>query len=254
MKSELPLSGKRIVVTRTEDQSESITTQLEKLGALVLCVPTIRIEPASLSGEDAARVAGLYRYDVLIFTSVNAVKNVAGHTGLRKSADGKPFVIAIGKKTAEAIHEAGIVPDFVPDKINSAELMKSLDDFDWKGKRVLIPKGNLSGSDVADSVRSHGGSPEEVVVYNTLPNNSMDVNLKRQIVEGKFDVVAFFSPSQIKNFLDVFGAPLLHGKEIAVIGPTTKKAAENFGLNVDVVPENSTVENLVSSLAGHERA
>ncbi len=254
MQVDLPLSSKRIVVTRTEDQSESITTELEKFGAHVLCVPTIRIETAALSQEDSARIAGFSGYDVVIFTSVNAVKNAALHAGMKKGADGKPFVIAIGKKTSETVTQAGIIPDFVPDKFNSAELMKSLGDFDWKGKRVLIPKGSLSGSEVADSVRAHGGAAEEVVVYNTLPNDSIDVGMKEQIVAGEFDIVAFFSPSQVRNFLGVFGARVLSGKEIAAIGPTTRKAAENLGLGVDVVPENSTIENLVASLVRHEKA
>jgi uroporphyrinogen III methyltransferase / synthase len=254
MKVDLPLSQKRIVVTRSADQSESISSELEKFGAQVICVPTIIIEPAALSPADAARIAEFGRYDVVVFTSVNAVKHVARHVDLKKSADGKPFVIAIGRKTAESIRESGIEPDFIPEKFNSVEMMKSLADFDWRGKRVLIPKGSLSMSDVADSVRSHGGTPDEVVVYNTLPNNSIDVKLKQQIIAGGFDVVVFFSPSQIRNFLDVFGAPVLKGKEIAVIGPMSKRAAENLGLSVDVVPENSTTENLVASLVGHEKA
>lgn len=254
MRVDLPFAQKRIVVTRTEEQSDFLASELEKLGARVIGLPTIRIEPSHLSPADAARISGFGKYDVVIFTSINAVRNVRSHVDLRKSADGKPFVVAIGKKTAESIMGAGLAPDFIPAKFNSDELMKSLRGFDWNGKRVLIPKGDLAGSVAADSIRSQGGTVEEVVVYNTLPNDSLDEDLKARITSGEFDAVVFFSPSQIKNFLSIFGASVLEGKEIAVIGPTTKRGAENLGLKVDVVPDNSTTESLIASMVEHEKA
>lgn len=253
MTFDLPLDHKRIVVTRAEEQSDSFVSELERLGAHVLCVPMIKIEPARVSAEDAARITGFQTYDVAIFTSVNAVRNIRPYADMKRGVDGRPFVVAIGKKTAESIRESGVAPDFVPDKFNSAELMKSLDNFDWNGKRVLIPKGSLSGSDIACYVALHGGTADEVVVYNTLPTDSIDEELRSRIVPGEFDAVVFFSPSQIKNFLSAFGASVLRGKEIAVIGPTTRKAAENLGLKVDVVPENSTLEGLIASMVEHEK-
>lgn len=254
MNDSLPLSGRRIVVTRAEEQSGFISNELEKLGASVLGIPTIRIEAAMLSPEDDAKVAAFGKYDVAIFTSTNAVTHVLSRVVLKKGKDGKPFVVAIGKRTAEMLNESGIAPDFIPDKFNSADLMKSIDGLDWKGKKVFVPKGSLTGSEVADSIKAHGGTVEEVVVYNTLPNDSIDGQLKGEVKSGKFDAIVFFSPSQIKNFLSVFGNSVLRGKEIAVIGPTTKKAAESSGLHVDVMPGNSTTESLIASMVEHEKA
>lgn len=254
MTYELPLSGKRIVVTRAEEQSGFLSSELEKLGAEVLGVPTIKIEPVELPADDAAKISAFGSYDVAVFTSTNAVRHVRSHVGLKKGPDRKPYVVAIGKRTADLLAESGIAPDLVPDRFNSADLMKALGEFDWKGKRVLVPKGNLAGSEVADSIRTHGGAAEEVVVYCTKPNDNIDVKLKRQVGSGEFDTVVFFSPSQVKNFLNVFGTSVLDGKKIAVIGPTTKKAAESSGLCVDVVPRNSTTESLITSMVEHEKA
>lgn len=254
MRVDLPLAQKRIVVTRAEEQSDFLASQLEKLGARAIILPTIRIEPSQLSPADVERISNFGNYDVVIFTSRNAVENVRSHVDLKKRPDGKPFVVAIGKKTAESIVERGLTPDLTPQKFNSDELMKSLRAFDWKNKRVLIPKGNLAGSDVPDSIRVGGGTVDEVVVYSTLPNNSFSEELKTLIVSGEFDAVVFFSPSQIKNFIGIFGAPVLDGKEIAVIGPTTKKAAENVGIKVDVMPENSTTESLIASMVEYEKS
>lgn len=251
MGNDKPLSGRKIVVTRAEEQSGFITSELEKLGARVIGVPTIKIEPANLSPEDAARVAGFADYDVVIFTSVNAVAHLRSRVDLKKGSTGRPYIVAIGKRTAEALREAGIVPDLVPDKFNSADLMESLGGLDWRGKRILIPKGQLAGSEVGDSIKAQGGTVMEVVVYNTLPNDGIGGEMKNTVTSGDFDTVVFYSPSQIKNFLSLFGMSVLKGKGIAVIGPTTMKAAENSGLKVDVVPENSTTESLVASMVEH---
>lgn len=250
----LPLSGRRIVVTRAEEQSGSITTGLEKLGANVIGLPTIQIEPASLSPEDSRKVSAIVNYDVVVFASVNAVQHLRSHVSIKKDAAGRPFVVAIGRRTAELLNESGIKPDLIPEKYTSTDLLKTLAGLDWKGKKVLIPKGNLAGSEVAVSIRAHEGEVDEVVVYNTLPNESLDEGLKSLISSRGFDAIVFFSPSQIKNFLAMFGASVLKGKEIAVIGPTTKKAAENAGLKVDVVPVNSTIESMIASMVEYEKA
>jgi uroporphyrinogen-III synthase len=250
----LPLSGKRIVVTRAEEQSGAITSGLEKLGANVIGLPTIKIEPANLSPDDVRKVSSAGNYDAVVFTSVNAVRHLLSHVSFKKEAAGRPYVVAIGKTTAELLNESGIKPDMVPEKYTSTDMLKSLAGLDWKGKKVLIPKGNLAGSDVALSIRADEGEVDEIVVYNTLPNDSLDEKLKSRISSGEFDAVVFFSPSQAKNFLAIFGASVLKRKEIAVIGPTTKKAAENAGLYVDVVPVNSTTESLIASMVEHEKA
>lgn len=253
MEGNQPLAGKRIVVTRAEAQAGFITSELKRLGANVLGVPTIKIEPAKLSPEDSAKVSAFAQYDAAVFTSPNAVRHLRSRVGLKKGADGRPYVVAIGKRTAEALTESGIVPDLLPDKFNSADLMKSLGNLDWKGKRILIPKGDLAASEVGNSIKEQGGIPDEVVVYNTLPNDNIDKKMRDTVTSGQFDAVVFFSPSQIKNFLAVFGPSVLKGKEVAVIGPTTKKSAENSGITVNVVPENSTTESLVASMVEYEK-
>jgi uroporphyrinogen-III synthase len=128
-----------------------------------------------------------------------------------------------------------------------------LKDVGLDAKKVLIPKGNLSGSKIGEFVRSKGGIADEVVVYKTVPNNSIDDHLKAEVSSGRFDTIIFYSPSEVRNFLSVFGSEILKGKEIAVIGPTTRKAAEESGIAVDIVPETSTTEVLIGCLVKHEK-
>ncbi|MGO9481028.1 MAG: uroporphyrinogen-III synthase [Candidatus Kryptoniota bacterium] len=244
----LQLLNKRIVVTRAEEQSWNVAAMLRKAGAIVILVPTITIIPAVLSQKDEACISSFYGYDVVIFPSVNSVKNFFTKITIDKYSPVTPYIVAIGSKTAESVAEFGFAADFVPVKFASEVLMKSLAEFEWKAKRVLIPAGNLSNDELIDLVESKGAVADKVVVYETVPNDSIDGAIKEEIRSRQFDAIIFYSPSQVKNFISIFGAEVLNGKRIATIGPTTKKTVEHYGLEVAIVPDKSTTEDLIACL------
>ena len=247
------LLNKRIVVTRAEEQAEKVISMLREVGASVILVPTIKVMPAALSAEDASRISRWYEYDIVVFTSTNAVRNFISKIVVGRRESVKPYIIAIGEKTAAALAGSGIRADFIPLKFTSDDLIKSLSGFDWKGKRVLLPVGNLFNHEIAECVKSNGGFIDQVVVYENLPNDSIDEGTKSEIRNGEFDLIVFYSPSQVKNFVDAFGIDVLKGKQIAAIGPTTKKAVEHYKLSVSILPNNSTTEDLIESLIDHEK-
>ena len=69
-----PLLGKRIVVTRTRKQASVLSNKLRALGAHVIELPTIRIEPPSNLREFAELVQDAHEYDWIVFTSANGVE------------------------------------------------------------------------------------------------------------------------------------------------------------------------------------
>src|SRR6201999_1713682 len=68
-----PLFGKRIVVTRTRKQAGALSEQLHQLGADVIELPTIRIEPPADLRAFAELVQDAHAYDWIVFTSANGV-------------------------------------------------------------------------------------------------------------------------------------------------------------------------------------
>ena len=68
-----PLSGKRVVVTRTRKQAGALSDRLRALGADVFELPTIRIEPPTDLREFAELVQDAHVYDWIVFTSPNGV-------------------------------------------------------------------------------------------------------------------------------------------------------------------------------------
>ena len=76
--------------------------------------------------------------------------------------------------------------------------------------------------------------------------------------EKSVDMVTFTSSSTVKNFITLLdiGSPdemqkLMAGVAVATIGPITAKTAEQFGLHVDVQPEEYTIPDLVDSIVKH---
>src|SRR6266516_6440187 len=69
-----PLLGKRIVVTRTRKQASVLSNKLRALGAHVIELPTIRIEPPSTLREFAELVQDAHTYNWIVFTSANGVE------------------------------------------------------------------------------------------------------------------------------------------------------------------------------------
>src|SRR5262249_31795076 len=68
-----PPLGKRIVVTRTRKQASGLSSSLRNLGADILELPTIRIEPPKDLYEFGQLVQDAHSYDWIVFTSPNGV-------------------------------------------------------------------------------------------------------------------------------------------------------------------------------------
>ena len=114
-----PLSGKGVVVTRARDQASDSVALLEEYGASVIQFPTIEISPLADYSAARAAIRNLAAYDMLIFTSANAVRffwKQLRELHLDSRALGTAKIAAIGPATAEALSGRGIQADLVPEK------------------------------------------------------------------------------------------------------------------------------------------
>jgi len=95
------------------------------------------------------------------------------------------------------------------------------------------------------------------VYQNTPPPGARDA-LLADLAAGRIDAITFTSSSTVKNFLDLLGAAsheelakLLHGVRIAAIGPITGKTVSDYGLTVDIQPEQHTIEAMVAAMVAY---
>ena len=204
-KKNLPLSGKRLVVTRAAKQSSGITAKLTALGAEVIETPMIEtrdVPPYCHAGlnSDIADWQSLKNFDLLAFTSVNGVESffkqlMAAGLDVRVLAGKK--IACVGKITEKKLLERGIRCDYVPEVHTGAGLGEMLRGMSVDSSKVLLLQGNLAD----DTLLKLLPQATRWVVYETLPVAELP-EWKREAVASA-DAVVFASTSAVENFCAV---------------------------------------------------
>jgi uroporphyrinogen-III synthase len=255
--NERPLLGKRIVVTRAEDQAAGLLERLRALGAEPVACPAIAIAPPEDFAPLDAAIARLADYDWLIVTSANGVRALLGRmaelgqdpTPLRQLTIG-----AIGPATAEALAEHGLAPGFVPTTYVAEAILAEIGDV--AGQRILLPRADIAREALAVGLRAKGAIVDEVAAYRTIPGGGART-LAGLLRAHAVDAITFTSSSTVRYTLEGLqvagmGRPeartLLEGVTVVCIGPVTAATAREAGLHVDAIARTYTTEGLVEAL------
>ena len=247
-----PLFGKRILVTRARAQASKFADLLEANGAEVIQFPTIKIQPM-----ENVDVPSLDKYDWVIFTSVNAVEIFCERlreNGTDARAFGTSKICAVGPKTVDALNRIGIQPNFVPTHSRGSAIAAEIEDVN--GKKILLPRAKIATADLPDGLRERGAHVDDVPLYDTIKvasdGDTGRDEIEADLLNGRIDIVTFTSSSTVTNFLEMFPAHtpdvLLADVQIAVIGPTTQKTAMEYGVQVDIVAKEASVESLAVAI------
>ena len=243
-----PLAGRRVVVTRSEDQAGSLADGLRERGAEPLVVPALRFEPPPRPDALAEAARGLGGAAWVVFTSAVGVRfgwaAVQGAGGLPAGVR----VAAIGSGTAEALGAAGAPVDFVPREAIGDVLVDELPL--GPGDRVVLLRSDIGREAIATGLADRGARVEDVTAYRTLPE--ADPEAAAAVLAQRPDAVTFTSPSTVRGFLSALpargGVPDVGGAALVAIGPVTAEALEPFGLAAAAVADPHTVGGLLDAL------
>jgi len=250
------LGGISVAITRAAHQAEELKRLVETSGGRAVLFPTIEIRPPDdWTGCDRG-IDALYMYDGLLFSSPNGVTGFldrARERGADPSGLKGKRIYAVGETTAAALARYGLDVTAMPERFTAADLARTIRAGDLKDLAFLFPTGNLTSSTLAGTVRQLGGSAESVMVYKTCPPGAPKAKeFLAEVLEGRVDVITFTSPSTVNNFAGLFSAgdaaAIREKVRIAVIGPTTARAAEAAGYPPDIVSEQSTAGALVEAI------
>jgi uroporphyrinogen III methyltransferase/synthase len=254
----LPLFGKRVLVTRTVEQSASMREALLDVGAEAVVIPMIRIEPIRGSPEVDAALAGLAKYDLLLLTSANAARQLVARAAERGCglAGLRAEVVCVGPATAGAALELGLPIHRVPVSRFDAEGMldEVLRGLSPAGKRLLLPRAERSREVLPDGLREAGARVDTVAVYRTVPAEVAWEDLGERLAHSEFDALTFASPSAVRHFfggLDTNAREAAERCVLAAIGPVTADALRAEGIEPDLVPERAEARALVEALVQH---
>ena len=247
-KKNLPLSGKRLVVTRAAKQASGITARLTALGAEVIETPMIEtrdVIPAK-AGISSADFNSLANFDILAFTSTNGVESffkqlfTAGFD-VRVLAGKK--IASVGKITEKKLLEYGIRCDYVPEDHTGEGLGKLLASLPLDNSRILLLQGNLAD----DTLLKLLPKATRWVVYETLPVSELP-EWKREAV-AVADAVVFASTSAVENFCAVIPAEAgISPRTSFCIGRMTESAARKHGFET-VTSDETTMDSLVKKIS-----
>lgn len=237
-----PLFGKRIVVTRTREQAGQLSKMLTELGAEVIELPFIRVEPQFNAQRVSEVFAGIAVYEWIIFTSANGVKYFFDL--FYKAYDdirclGPMRIAAVGAATAQEIEKHKLKVDLIPQKANADALAQELIENEGiESVQILVVTGNQNSESLVQRLESDEGRAivDTLPVYRTSKTDlSKDPSAQRFRQEGA-DVVLFTSSSTVKSFVEQHAAlrlePGARQPAFGSIGPLTTKTLEECKLPV----------------------
>ena len=246
-----PLFGKRIVVTRTRKQASGLSSRLRALGADVIELPTIRIEPPTDLREFAELVQDAHSYDWIIFTSTNGVE--AFFEMFFKLYDdareiGGAKIVAIGPATAQRVKDFHLYVDVQPKEFVAESVVREFEKLDGlENLKVLIVRAEKARDLLPKSLAGMGAIVDEAFAYRTIPETHDVTGARRRFSEEGADLITFTSSSTVENFLDL-KLPWPAGMKVASIGPITSATARDHGLTVDVEAKQHDIPGLVSAI------
>lgn len=256
-----PLDGLRVLVTRPKRQAEALSSRLRALGAQAIELPTIEVVP-----KDAATIApalgDLQRgsYDIVGLTSVNGVETLWRSLRLQ-GLDARAFahakVAAIGRETARALADRGIVADVTPREYSSrallAELTRPETRSDLKGQRVLLARAAQGSSLLSQGLREADAIVDDLALYDVVTPTPEPQSLAE--LERGVDLVTLTSPSAARGLVQIAGSRIdIHSIETVCIGPVTAEAARQLGLNVVAMADTYHMDGLVAAVLGYVTA
>jgi len=243
-----PLHGRRVVVTRARAQASGLAATLRGLGAEVVELPAIRIEPR-IDGDEVRKVAAaLGIYELICLTSPNGVRllfEAMENAGLDARALAGVTVAAIGPGTARALAERGVLADVVPERFIAEGLLDALEDEEIAGARVLVARAAEAREVLPDALRERGAEVDVVALYETVREQPDEAEIERA---QSADYVTFTSSSTVTNLVEALGDRFPSKARVVSIGPVTTETAQAAGLQVDVEAERHDIDGLLAAL------
>jgi len=197
----LPLHGVGVLVTRPELQALPLCRLLEAQGARARSFPAIEIHPLEDRHTLGAELAPLERFDLIVFTSANAVRYGAMLLGERRDLK----LAAIGPATAHALNQAGYrVAVQSAGGYDSEALLRHPSVNSVAGARVLLVKGQDGRELLREELTRRGARVTAAEVYrreSARPSAAALSSLESEFAAGAIQLVTATSVEIARSLL-----------------------------------------------------
>ena len=244
------------MVTRRTGQAGKFAEQLQRLGADVLEVPTIKITEPEEKMAIVDALLEINAYEWLVFTSANGV-TAFFDIFFKRFQDlrdlGGCRIAAVGPKTAAALRALHLQVDLQPEEYVGKKIVAAFKKFqDIENVKMCLLRAEVANKDLFDALMEEGAIVDDIAVYRTLAETEDRTGAAARLMEEGADWVTFTSSSTVEHFHARFDLPKLVKKfpqlKLASIGPETSKAIAAVGLNPTIEPKEHTTEGLIAAL------
>ncbi|MAG35613.1 MAG: hypothetical protein CL878_05130 [Dehalococcoidia bacterium] len=253
-----PLQGRRVLVTRPRAQAPVLATVLAEHGAEPVVLPLIAPTPVTDTSKLDAGIVRLARggYRWLIFSSANGARFFLTRVqtlGYDERICQQARVVA-GAATATTLAQQGVRADVTLTNFRAETVSAQLATASLTDQQVLLPRAAGGRPVLPHTLRQRGAVVDEVVVYRSAPVPESSAPLARWLRSGTLNAITFTSSSTVRHFMAALATEALTDWQqeavvIACIGATTAATAQEHGLRVDAIPEQTTAAALVQALA-----
>ncbi|KIL43780.1 uroporphyrinogen-III synthase [Jeotgalibacillus campisalis] len=259
------LEGKTIVIGGSR-KIEEISLLIEKQGGKPLSRPlqgTVflaekEVEPSVMKFVKEGA-------DWFIFTTgigTETLLRIAGDIGeeeafLRRLGQAK--IASRGYKTLNVLKKTGLKPLAVDEDGSTQGLIRSLEDMDFKGKRVVIQLHGESAPKLIAFLENKGADVETILPYQHIrPEDETVKALCGELLNDQADAVCFTTQIQVRSLFDYarkngLEDRILHAfKESALavsVGKVTSEALRDEGVSRYIAPERERMGAMIVELA-----
>ena len=222
-----PLLDKTLVITRSFEQSEPLSSELVYLGAKVISLPLITIaEPADNGKGLEEKVKNFEAYKWVVATSPNGAMRLL-KTMQVVGKNCSPKVAVIGRSTAKVFTQSGIAVDFVPEKTFSEGFLEAFPKEEKEDDKILLVQAERARPLLYEGLINAGWIVDKTVAYRNI-NSEVEANL---LLEAKnADAIIFTASSAVNRYYELIGVP--QPPNALCIGPITGESARILGWKV----------------------
>ncbi|MCW5314045.1 uroporphyrinogen-III synthase [Nostoc sp. KVJ3] len=259
---ELPLYGKRILVTAPRNYAYRLSEQIIKKGGFPIFMPTIETCYLSNYARLDTALKNIAEFDWIIFTSRNGITaffHRINDLNIPVSIVQKCKLCALGKD-AESLLSFCSKVDLIPTESSPAGIVAELAKLPQIHEtKVLIPTPQVVGLPEPDIVPNLITDLQKLDIEVTCVPTYITQGLDKSIYgielnlihQGIIDVIAFSSTAEVESFLTMVNSPSDYERCIvACFGPYTTANAQNLGVNVSIVSRDySSFEGFAEAIA-----
>ncbi|MBW4615235.1 MAG: uroporphyrinogen-III synthase [Desmonostoc vinosum HA7617-LM4] len=259
--AQLPLYGRRILVTAPRNYAARFSEQIIQKGGLPILMPTIETCYLSNYAELDIALSQIDTFDWIVFTSRNGISGFfqrMNDLDIPTSMLQNCRLCALGKDSESLLSFCGRV-DLVPPESSPVGIVAELAKIPKiNQQKLLIPAPEVVGivepnviPNLISELQKLGPQAIRVPAYLTkiLDKSIYEVELNL-IRQGMIDVIAFSSTAEVESFLKMVNFPSDYEHSIiACFGPYTTANAQKLGVNVSVVSKDfSSFEGFVEAI------